>query len=99
MKKSSPMQRAGKDIGKVLQRYLFTLIIYNEKLQYMLTNYRILFPLPSQMTAFVILWRYPCPTNPPELFHSFRGMEGDSMKLSIKGKLFEDAKWESPERH
>jgi hypothetical protein len=70
------MQRAGRDIGKVLQRYLFTLITYNEKLQYMLTPYRILFPLPSHMTAFVKLWRYPCLTDPPELFHSFRGVGG-----------------------
>jgi hypothetical protein len=29
------------------------------------------------MTAFVKLWRYPCPTDPPELFHSFRGEKGD----------------------
>jgi len=42
----------------------------------MLTIYRSLSPLPSQMTAFVKLWRYPCPTDPPELFHSFRGEGG-----------------------
>jgi len=29
------------------------------------------------MTAFVKLWRYPCPTDKPELFHSFRGVEGN----------------------
>ena len=70
------MQRAGWDIGKVLQRYLFTLITNDEKPQYMLTNYRLLFPLPSHMTAFVKLWRYPCPTDPPELFHGFTGRRG-----------------------
>jgi len=71
------VQRAGWNVGKVLQRYLFTLTTDDEKLQYRLTNYRVLFPLPSQMTAFVKLWRYPCPTDPPELFHSFRGTKGD----------------------
>jgi len=70
------VQRAGGEIGKVLQRYLFTLSTDDEKLQYMLTTYRSLFPLPSQMTAFVKLWRYPCPTDPPELFHSFGESEG-----------------------
>jgi hypothetical protein len=43
----------------------------------MLTTYRSLFPSPFQMTAFVKLWRYPCPTDLPELFHSFGGERED----------------------
>jgi hypothetical protein len=78
VKKTVPqVQRAGKDIVKVLQRYLFTLITDDEKFQYMLINYRVLFPLPSQMIAFVKLWRYPCPTDIPEFLHSFCWREGD----------------------
>jgi hypothetical protein len=45
--KLSPVQRAGRDVVKVLQRYLFTLITYNEKLYHILTTYRLLLPLSS----------------------------------------------------
>jgi hypothetical protein len=30
--KTVPVQRAGRDVGEVLQRYLFTVTIYDEKL-------------------------------------------------------------------
>jgi hypothetical protein len=62
MKKLSPVKRAGRDVGKVLQRYLFGLTTDDEKLQSRLISYTESLPLPSQMTAFVKLWRYPCPT-------------------------------------
>jgi hypothetical protein len=79
------MERTGRDIGKVLQRYLFRLTTDIKKLQYRLINYRILFPLPFQMTAFVKLWRYSCPPSPLAFFHSFRG-EGMSIKFHFKGE-------------
>jgi hypothetical protein len=73
--KNSPrVQRAGRGIGKVLQRYLFTLPTDDEKLQYMLITYKVLLPLPSQMTAFVKLWRYPCPTDGPNYFTASEGL-------------------------
>jgi len=53
---------AGRDIGEVLQRYLFRLTTDDKKLQSRLITYTELLPLPSQMTAFVKLWRYSCPT-------------------------------------
>src|SRR4030042_6598100 len=42
----------------------------------MLTTYRLLLPLPSQMIAFVKLWRYPCPTDSPNLFTASGGKGG-----------------------
>jgi len=69
-KKLSPVQRAGRDIAEVLQRYLFTLTTYNKKLYHVLTTYRLLLPLPSQRTAFVKLWRYSCPPGNPNLFRA-----------------------------
>jgi hypothetical protein len=68
--------RAGWDIGKVLQRYLFTLTTHIEKLQYQLTNYRVLFPLHSQIIAFVKLWRYSCPPDPRRIIPDLRGEKG-----------------------
>jgi hypothetical protein len=73
VKKLPPVQRAGRDVGKVLQRYLFTLTTYNEQLYKILTTYRFLLPLLSQVTAFVKLWRYSCPPGSPTFFHSLRG--------------------------
>jgi hypothetical protein len=52
------------EASKVLQRYLFKLTADDEKLRNMLAIYRLLLPLPSQMIAFIKLWRYLCPTNP-----------------------------------
>jgi hypothetical protein len=77
------MQRPGGDIGKVLQRHLFTLTTDNEKLQNRLTTYRVLSPLLSQMTTFVKLWRHLCPTDPPEFFHTFRGKEERDLKGTL----------------
>jgi len=57
------MQRAGRDVGKVLQRYLFTVTAEDEKTHNMLVTYTVSLSLPSQMTAFVKLWRYLCPTS------------------------------------
>jgi hypothetical protein len=45
----------------------------DEKFQNMLNTYRALFPLPSQMIAFVKLWRYPCPTARPNFFAASAG--------------------------
>ena len=56
------------DIGKVLQRYVYRLTTNDEKLQHMLITFTELLPLPSQMTAFVKLWRYLCPTASPNFF-------------------------------
>jgi hypothetical protein len=66
----------GRGIEKVLQRYLFTLTTDDEKLQYRLITYKVLLPLPSQMTAFVKLWRYPCPTERPNYFTASGKVKG-----------------------
>jgi len=42
----------------------------------MLNTYRPLLPLPSQMIAFVKLWRYPCPTDSPNFFTPSDGLQG-----------------------
>jgi hypothetical protein len=47
VKKFSPVQRAGEDVGKVLQRHLFTLTAYDEKHQYLSITHRLLLALPS----------------------------------------------------
>jgi hypothetical protein len=71
-----PVQRTGRDVGKVLQRYLFTFTVYNENLYHVLTIYRLLLPFPSQVTAFVKLWRYSCPSGSPNLFTASGGRGG-----------------------
>jgi hypothetical protein len=42
----------------------------------MLNSYRPLFPLPSQMIAFVELWRYPYPTDSRNFFTASGGLRG-----------------------
>jgi hypothetical protein len=41
---------------------------------------RHLLPLPSQMIAFVKLWRYPCPTY-SEIFSQLHGVNGRGIRL------------------
>jgi hypothetical protein len=77
VKKLSPLERSGRDVVKVLQRSLVTSTADNEKLYYMLGSYRLLLPLPSQMIAFVKLWRYPCPPDSPNFFTASAGKKGD----------------------
>jgi len=43
----------------------------------MLSTYKLLLPLPSQMIAFVKLWRYPCPTDSPNFFTASGRMRGN----------------------
>lgn len=62
--------------SKVLQRHLFRLIADNEKLSHMLSTYWLLLPLPSQITALVKLWRYPCPIGSPNFFTASGEIEG-----------------------
>jgi hypothetical protein len=83
VKKLSKVVRAGRDVGKVLQRYLFTLTTYNEKFQYGSNSYRNLLPLPSQTTAFIKLWRYPCPPDSPNFFTASGGLGGLKIFLKI----------------
>jgi len=49
------VERAGGDIGKVLQRSLFALTEGDEKFNHAMITYGPMLPLPSQMTAFVKL--------------------------------------------
>jgi hypothetical protein len=51
VKESPHIQRAGMDIGEVLQRDLFTLDTDDGKVQGVSTTYTLLFPLPSETTA------------------------------------------------
>ncbi len=53
-------QGGGRNVVKVLQRYLLTQTPNDEKLQYTLVQYRNLLPLLYEMIAVVKLWRYFC---------------------------------------
>jgi hypothetical protein len=46
----------------------------------MLGSYSLMLPLPSQMIAFVKLWRYPCPIDTPNFFTA-SGNEGEGELL------------------
>jgi hypothetical protein len=47
-KKLNQVERAGGDIGKVLQRYLFALTVGDEKLNHVMITYGPMLPLPSK---------------------------------------------------
>ena len=53
------VHRAGRDVGRILQRYLFRLTADDEKVQNMLMTYTESLPLLSHVTAFVKPWRHP----------------------------------------
>ena len=57
-------------------RYLLTLYHPDEKVYGILSTYELSLPLPYQTTAFVKLWKYPCPTGPPDLFTPFQSRLG-----------------------
>jgi hypothetical protein len=70
------------DIGEVLQRHLFTVNTDDEKGYSILIAYGLPLPLPSPVTAFAKLWKYPCPTGSPVFFTLSHPLTGEEVFLA-----------------